>query len=682
MMLLMIRELKLHRALIAVLCLFAFQSAAGAQTGAPWAKVTTVVGKASFRAGTSGPTVDLKVNKFLANGDVITTKVGEKVVIELHDGSKVIVLQNSEVTIQDFAAHPSARNLLSIFYGQIRVKIQHYGNKPNHYRLSSPAASIAVRGTEFIVDVQPSGETLVAVTDGLVEVTAVADRTDSRLVRRGESVIVRLGVRIGLAAPGGYFNGESRVINGGSSPTSNLSAAYQQSVDAAAQTSLETEPVQFSAFPDSHLDSLENPAFMSDFRQAQGRLFLLPSISRSERVGDKKHEPSVSGDKFPKLGAPHRFDYSVTPQLSFFTPIADTRYSIGGGVSAMRTSLEALTLYQSVLSQSREDAIIKIARSSDGGSVKVTAINGSLGVARRFGDGRTSVGLQVETLVSDGTFLNVMRYEEATALGGLAIESNAEIDRTRITLGVAREFKGGKKLGAFYRYGLTTVNQDNQLRTTSNELTPFDQYDTSTQSQEIGVRWRGSLTRSLFYGVEGSYLRETIHSRIRSTPQFFGVDARDVAQRGRLGGGLGIAAPGHTLFALDFMGGYFHSKSSTADSMSLIRLRELPGKFFSAHAAVQTDLGRKAFVSASFLLTLRNHRLLSYPTVTSAPSLGSFSFYSLPSNTWKLTNFGAGWKYKPTMISEYIFSMDHNRRSSSHTLLFRYTFDVKIFGER
>lgn len=689
MMLLKIRELEPRRALIAVLCLLSIASTAAAQPAGPWARIARSVGIAQRTVGSTSSTFTVKVGALLAPRDEIRTGANGKVVIELHDESKVTVMPNSWVRIEDFRAQPLAnRSLVHVFSGQIQVKIYHQGNKTNPYRLSSPAASIAVRGTKFIVDVQEAtGETLVVVTEGLVEVSSAADSTDSRLVRRGESVIVRIGARIGLTAPGpgGELNGEGGGYSG--DPSRRLSASYQRSVDAVAQSSLETQPIQFSAFPDAHLDSLENPAFMSDFRQAQARLLLLPSVRRTEKDLVRGIDNPMAGgsDEFPYRGKPHQFDNSFTPQLSFFTPLGDSHYTIGGSVSAVRTSLQALSLYQS-----SEAALSRLLTPNnfDGGAAEVIAVNTSLGVARRFGGGRTSLGFQLDHLSSDGSYLNVWRSYDSVASGGGFIESKADITRTRATIGASYEFSPGKKLSAFYRYGVAKVDQENRSRDLSNHYNkPFDRSDVLSFSQEVGLRWRSPLARRVFYGLESSYMVEYIQSHYQpglttSTKE------RDHAGRARFGGGMGFALPRNTLFAFDLMGGVFRTtKPSVEGPIDLFRYRSERGHFASGHAAVQTDIASKAFASASFLLTARKSRYDSDAILRiQVPDISyiHLSAISLPYNesyTGKFTNLGVGWKFKPTMITEYLYSIDHTRRSPSHSVLFRYTFDMKIFGE-
>ena len=45
--------------------------------------------------------------------------------------------------------------------------------------------------------------------------------------------------------------------------------------------------LRFTAYPDSFLDSLENPAYATEFSAPEGRIFLLPSFRGSQGVGDR-----------------------------------------------------------------------------------------------------------------------------------------------------------------------------------------------------------------------------------------------------------------------------------------------------------------------------------------------------------------------------------------------------------
>ncbi len=328
--------------LLALCCTWILPATLRAQGAPVRAWVSSVERDAQLSRAGRGPFA-IRRGEQLEADDVITTGAGASVVIALSDGSQVVVFANSSVTLKNFRTPHSMRELLDITLGRVRVKIRHLGKQPNPYRVNSPAASIAVRGTGFLVDVQPGGETRVAVSEGLVEVASLADPSEKRLVAAGQQVIVAMRGRIGMAlpGPGSEINGRARLA---SNPVQDLAAAYQRSVEAVAQNSIETQPALFAAFADAHLDSLENPAYAADFRQAQGRLLLLPSIRRTDRLVVTSGGVPVQG--FPINGHPHRFDYTFTPQFTFFAPVPNSRFTLGGGITAVRTSLHALTLYE------------------------------------------------------------------------------------------------------------------------------------------------------------------------------------------------------------------------------------------------------------------------------------------------------------------------------------------------
>ena len=90
-------------------------------------------------------------------GSKIDTTGGGKAVISLTDGSIVIIQPGSMVIFKDFHQASSLRELFEITLGQVRVKINHFAGKPNPYRMNSPTASVAVRGTEFTITVDRTG---------------------------------------------------------------------------------------------------------------------------------------------------------------------------------------------------------------------------------------------------------------------------------------------------------------------------------------------------------------------------------------------------------------------------------------------------------------------------------------------------------------------------------------------
>src|SRR5262249_36180407 len=135
-------------------------------------------------------------------GDEIDTRSGGRVTLELSDGSMLIVQPGSHVILQDYRDASSLRELLHITLGHVRIRINHLGGRPNPYRINSPTASIAVRGTEFSVAVDAVGATEIVVYEGLVEVSSLRNPSRPVLVRPGRGVIVRPNEDILFFTPG------------------------------------------------------------------------------------------------------------------------------------------------------------------------------------------------------------------------------------------------------------------------------------------------------------------------------------------------------------------------------------------------------------------------------------------------------------------------------------------------
>jgi len=659
------------------------------------AHVLTKSGHVQLLSSSHQGTFSLAPKYRLEPGNEIVTGDNGRVVISLTDGSQVIVLPNSHVRLKDFRSANSVRELLDILVGRVRITIRHAGSTPNPYRLNSPAASIAVRGTDFLVDVLSNGETSVFVYEGLVEVTSLINPDNKRLVAPGDRVIVRPGgdISMALPGPGGELNGKSRMWK-------DVSQIYQQSVASLVQNSIEISPSVFTAFPDPHLDSLENPAYATEFTAAQGRITMLPSMRRSEsiilRFGLEKVGLASINDIDKGEYLLPRYDYSVSPQLSFFTSVPGTRLALGVGISANRSNLFDVNRYEYSIPRSnlpdlpqdetRIDEQFNIAN--------MYQLKFSLIAAYSLGsENRTSIGIGLDHLSGNGSLdLTMHRVIGENNLDNF-IFSKTRLAGTRLSFGFAHKFSGDRQLGLSFQQGRSSSEQDYEQRliatngfpSIDNYLLPKNKDFISSVSSQIGARWRAPLSKRIYYGVEGSFLREKILSW--TTPLNKTADhERDLARRGRIGAGLGIALNRATLISLDLTGGYYKTTKPQIDLGILsipytyltpeLRFDRNRGTYLSTHIALQTKLWRNSFASASYLMTIHknNHNYPDNPF-----------FYERGTN--KFTTLGAGWKFKPNLIAEYLISLDHTpyserRRIPSHSLMLRYTFDLKIKNEK
>jgi FecR-like protein len=634
------------------------------------AEVRSVSGSAKISPGG----MSINRNDLLQWGSTILTGKNGRVVIGLDDGSQITVLPNSVVELNNNPAATTPHELLNIMSGRVRVKIHHIGGKPNPYSLSSPSASIAVRGTEFVVDVLPNGETSVSVLEGQVEVWPHSNPGNKRLVTPGGRVIVRPGGDISLAfpGPGSQLNPRNRV-------NQNLEGAYQRSVDSLVQNSISTLPSVFTAFPDSHIDSLENPAYAAEFKDAEGRLSMMPSVSKPYIIaGDENHQ----------------WDYTVSPQLTFYTPIPGSRLTVGGSVSGLRTRSQILTdLNGSNYSYYSNN------------DLRFDASNITFTSAYTFGaGGRTSVGIGIDRLSGTGSFLSDYRSKSEDYSSANLHNSDVRFTRTRLTLGVLHKFSENKKLGLYYRQGFNTskligyYHQDSSgfeypqfnISVAPYDETLSDNTDLSTLSSEIGIRYRAQMTRRLFYGFEGSYLYERMNTRYRKEDRPSTRD-RDLARRVRLGVGTGFIINSRTIISLDFTGGHMNTSKPATDNYSYyssIFNSDIPipvynpvheqGNFLSGHGMIQMNPWRNLFVSASSLTTFYKGQITYTYT---DKSFGRTDTSSIKEKNY-LTNFGVGWRFKSNLIGEYQLALDHTNRRPSHSIMLRYTFNLNIIGER
>lgn len=646
-----------HTVLFSLLCI-----AARAQSGLLEARVVNLAGQATLSRA-PGVALALRKGNLFAPGDMLVTGVSGRVVIELSDGSQIIVGPNTRLTFKEFRRAGSLRELLEVTLGRVRLKIKKLGGQPNPYRVNSPAVSIAVRGTEFDVRVAASGETRVAVYEGLVEVTSRVDPRQRRLVEPGRSVIVRPNGDISLFAPGpgGELRGQV-AVNSYHDPVANAFGAFLDPVFTSeaiydryarnlAETSLSAEPALFTAFGDAHFDSLRNPAYAGAFRQAEGRVYALASfnapLERALSFGQT--------DFFAARPADRMFN----AQATYFAPVG-ARMVIGGGLAAGRVGLESLTR----LEERREE---ETERGTLTGAVTFTNTNLRLLAARRFGE-RLSLGVQFDHLRGRGLLLTDQRvqlvYQEPAmnVSGGLLIESRTRARRTGLTLGLTREFAGGGKLGLHYRTGVAALARPYRL---VEDLIQFDDAPVNerrtARAHEAGLLWRAALTRRLFYGAQSSLTSERIETEVEQRVTFRAL--RERALRAAFGGGLGFVLRPQTVFSFDVAGGFRRATRQAAFARDGQVFQSLAvkddGRFLSLHFGAQTNLPRRFMAGVSQLA-------LSERGFTDNCGGAACTFH--------FTSVSLGRNLSPNWLAQYIFATDYGRRGPSHSLALRYTF--------
>jgi hypothetical protein len=632
-------------------------------------------------------------------GEEIDTRGGGHLSIELSDGSLVLVRPGSRVLLKDFRAANTLRELFEVLLGRVRVKINHFGGRPNPYRINSPTASIAVRGTEFSVAVNGIGDTEVVVYEGLVEVTSLSNPQNKVLVHPGQGVIVRPNqdIHFFVSGPAGEIGGlggdqdhedgareQSAGTSGDPADSANANSPrnsagiYDRFVEDVIEARQGPLFLRFTAYPDSFLDGLENPAYATEFSAPEGRIFLLPSFRGSQGVG---------ADQSSLFSGPGKsVDYSLSPQGSFFTPLPDHRTAIGGGVAAFRSGVQSFTLDDPAsLSASLFPPGTSGARASTD-STSTSFLSGAFAVAHAFGEERrTSVGLGLDYVKGWGSLLNFVTQQDAA--GNVASErtnSNTNLAQTRIKAGVSHDFSGERKLGIYYSYGFVSADFASVSHTLNGQPQSLDTTQSAGRSSEVGVRFRGVLTRKLFYGAQASWFLLSLDDQLKLSTI---VDSHehDRTTGSSFAAGIGYAFRPRIVLTLDLAGGFANTTTMRTEDATgnLLERNHRSSPFLSTHEAIQADIWRHWFVSGS-LLTVRqtlSTDLALYPDrfgrLLTPDGIFAPNGVTRDHTTLYYSEFGAGWRFTDSFLAEYVLSTNYGMTRPSHVFLLRYSFRVR-----
>lgn len=156
-------------------------------------RVTSMYGPVELRSVSSQKFVPLAATTQMVQvGDEIRTGFGGNVILEVPDGSYLVVSENTSLTVQDFWSG-SVKNMVQLMMGRVRFYIQKFGGKPNPYRVQTPTALIAVRGTTFDVVVEPGQATEVRCIEGRVAVESAGLSDREVILEAGRKTLVRPG---------------------------------------------------------------------------------------------------------------------------------------------------------------------------------------------------------------------------------------------------------------------------------------------------------------------------------------------------------------------------------------------------------------------------------------------------------------------------------------------------------
>ena len=156
-------------------------------------RVSSLYGPVAWRAVSSALFSPLTAStQAVRIGDELRTGPGGTVMLELPDGSYMVVSENTTLTIQDYWSG-NLRSLVNVVVGKVRFYIQRLGGRPNPYRVTTPTALIAVRGTTFDVSMDESLVAEIRCLDGSVTVESVGLSDREVILESGRKTLVRPG---------------------------------------------------------------------------------------------------------------------------------------------------------------------------------------------------------------------------------------------------------------------------------------------------------------------------------------------------------------------------------------------------------------------------------------------------------------------------------------------------------
>ena len=468
----------------------------------------------------------------------------------------------------------------------VRVKINHFAGKPNPYRMNSPTASIAVRGTEFSIEVDAEGETQVVVYEGAVEVASLTDPDRRVLIEAGRGVLVQGGQDFHLIGaippqPGNRDAGDRNgpPERGQARATGRMPAEPRRAATAARRAALLRAPTARTIRrPLPH-----GAARRTRSRRYAARLARAPTTatSRASPISRRcrscfastpspkrtwtawRIPPTPPNSAAPKAGcsfcrpsaararcrntSPRSARAAACPATTASRRRSPTSrpsgaFTFGGSASISRvgnTTLTAAPDYEPGSLDHNPQSSPQTSGSSSG-----TFYSAALVAARHFG--ANSFGVELATLKGTGSISSVAT--EPMGYGRLNEErslSTSDISQTRLTAGFSRDLSRDVKLGVFYRYAFIHAD-DHDVSRTINEL-PLGLNATRTagHSSEFGMRLRGMATPRLSYGFAAAWLGISLLDGMNRIDT---VDSheRDRAQRGFDGHWRGVCAhPAH-----------------------------------------------------------------------------------------------------------------------------------------
>ena len=149
-----------------------------------------MTGPVLLSSGNGAPAFTLTPGYELGPGDRVDTHGGGRVVIELTDGSMIVVQPESVIVIKDFRAAASLRELFEIMLGSVRVKINHFARAAQSVSHQQPHRLDRRARNRLQHHREQPGRYPGMVYEGVVEVTSLSDPTQSVVIEAGRGVLL------------------------------------------------------------------------------------------------------------------------------------------------------------------------------------------------------------------------------------------------------------------------------------------------------------------------------------------------------------------------------------------------------------------------------------------------------------------------------------------------------------
>ncbi len=188
---------KTNQSVLTLIFIAANAAALLAQTAG---KIISVQGRAEVQKGSAAPWLPAANLQLLNDGDIIRTLAQSRAVVLLSDETQMKLNANTTLELRSIretsnlitrVARTSAaqgdQSILNLAAGQIWLRSR---LKPANVRISTPAVTAAVRGTEFDLKVADDGESVLTMLDGLVD---YRNDQGAILVAAGEQARARIG---------------------------------------------------------------------------------------------------------------------------------------------------------------------------------------------------------------------------------------------------------------------------------------------------------------------------------------------------------------------------------------------------------------------------------------------------------------------------------------------------------